>query len=75
MTSDPLFLLIYSQATLAVNQISFINIEKIQEASFEQCKLYIIPQALVAAAEDSVYTAYLARFGILAMVLVKSFII
>jgi hypothetical protein len=69
------FCLIYSQATLAVNQISFINIEKIQEASLEQCKLYIIPQALVAAAEDSVCTAYLMRSGILEMVLMKSFII
>jgi len=69
------FCLIYPQATLSVNQISFINIEKVQEASLEQCKLYIIPQALVAAAEDSVYTACLARFGILAMVLMKSFII
>jgi len=29
----------------------------------------------VAAAEDSVYTACLARFGILEMVLMKSFII
>jgi len=28
----------------------------------------------VAAAEDSVYTARLTRFGILAMVLMKSFI-
>jgi hypothetical protein len=58
-----------------VNQISFINIENIKEASLEQCKLYIIPQTLVAAAEDLVYTACLARFGILAMVLMMSFII
>jgi hypothetical protein len=57
-----------------MNQISFINIEKIQEASLEQYKLYLIPQAMVAAAEDSVYTARLERFGILAMVLMKSFI-
>jgi len=58
-----------------VNQILFINIENIKEASLEQCKLYIIPQALVAAAEDSVYTACLARFGILATVRMMSFII